>query len=1128
MVGKWIRSLLFSIMVIVAGCRQQEPAKLFERLSAAETGIDFTNNITETKEHNVFTYQYYYNGNGVAVGDVNNDGLTDIFITGNQTPSKLFVNRGNFHFEDITVVSGTAGKDAWRTGANMVDINGDGLLDIFVCYSGFGSEQDRAEQLFINTGNNKDGIPVFTEKAAEYGIDAVGTYTSQSAFFDYDLDGDLDMFLLNHANEFYSPFFNTKRLRTLRHPEYGNRLYRNDNGHFTDVSSAAGIFGGGNNFGLGIAVSDLNEDGWPDILASNDFHEQDYLYLNNKDGTFKEVCQQVFSHMSRNTMGVDIADFNNDLLPDVIALDMLPESHYRQKILQGPDEYDKYNLMVDSGYGHQNNRNMLQLHSGFNADGMPVFAEIGQLSGVSNTDWSWASLFADFDNDGLKDLFVTNGYLRESTNLDFMRYEVAEAIQQAKDKGLDVATPHGYASNMPLYDLVKKMPSARISNYMYRNKGDLHFADETSNWGLDEKGISSGATYADFDNDGDLDLVVCNNDDPVWLYRNHTNEREKNNFIKIRLAGDNKNVFGIGAKVIVTTETGEQMQEMYPVRGYQSSVDYVLNFGLGKQNKILQVKVIWSTDSATIVNNPAINTSLTVAKKQAVFNHSTPSQQPALFNDITSSVGIDFIQKENYYVDVKYEFLIPYALSKQGPKMARADINNDGREDVFIGGAAGQSGILYLQVSDGHFKRALKQPWEADAIAEDIGSVFFDADNDGDEDLYVTSGGNEWLIAGPQLQDRLYVNDGKGNFSKIETALPAEVFSGTCVVSADFDHDNDMDLFVGGGCIPGMYPLTTGNMILRNDFDATNHQLRFTNITKTVAGDPLFKAGMVTDAVWNDIDGDGWQDLVIAGEWTPLMIFHNQKGSKLIDISVESGLDKTNGWWQKMLPADIDHDGDTDFILGNMGTNTQFRTSKEQPLITYADDFDNNGKIDPIMTWYIQNASYPFNSRDQVVEQMPILNKKFLRYADYAKATIDRIITKEQMEKARKFYIYNTQSSLLINNAGKFELRPLPVEAQFSIVNGILYKDFDGDGKEDILVTGNFYPFRVQEGQCDAGLGSLLKGDGKGGFVTASRKQTGLYVGGDVRDMVEIKGNKSNIIVVAKNSGAVQVLANTR
>lgn len=1119
-----MRIRLFVVCFLFSAVACRRPATLFQQLTASETGIDFTNTITEDREHNVFTYQYYYNGNGVAAGDINNDGLTDLFFTGNQTPSRLYLNKGKMHFEDITGLAGVAGKNAWRTGANMVDINGDGLLDIYVCYSGFGTEADRAKQLFINLGNNKEGVPVFSEEAAKYGVDAPGTYTSQSAFFDFDRDGDLDMFLLNHANEFYSPFFNTKRLRTLRHPQYGNRLYRNDNGHFTDISSEAGIFGGGINFGLGIAISDINTDGWPDILVSNDFHEQDYLYLNNKNGTFKEICQQAFAHMSRNTMGLDIADFNNDLLPDVITLDMLPESNYRQKILQGADEYDKYTLMVDSGYGHQNNRNMLQLNEGFTPDGMPVFSEIGQLAGISNTDWSWASLFADFNNDGLKDLFVTNGYLRESTNLDFMKYDVAEAMKQAVDKGLDVSTPQSYSANMPLYDLVKKMPSTRISNYMYCNEGNLNFSDETQKWGLGEKGVSSGASYADLDNDGDLDLIVCNNNDPVWVYQNNSDKVEKNNFIRIKLAGDQKNVFGIGARVVVVTADNEQLQEMYPVRGYQSSVDYTLNFGLGKQKEVKQVKVFWSADSATVITNPAINSTLTIKKKDAVLVNVDQHLAVPLFKDISRGSGIDFRHRENQYVDFKREFLMPYELSRQGPKMAKGDINNDGLEDVFIGGAAGQSGSLYVQQENGSFKLATSQPWAMDGIAEDIGSVLFDADKDGDADLYIVSGGSEWMMAGTELQDRLYINDGKGIFQKAEGVLPKETYSGSCVTAADWDNDGDMDLFVGASCIPGLYPLSAGNILLRNDFNSSTHQLQFTDVTKSLAGDTLFKAGMVITATWVDMDNDNWKDLVIAGQWMPVMIFHNEKGKKLVNISAQSGLAKTNGWWCQVLPADVDNDGDMDLILGNMGRNTQFRTSEQEPLVTYTDDFDNNGKMDPLMTWYVQHASYPFNTRDEIVGQMPGLNKKFIRYSDFGNATINDILSNPQIEKARKVFIYTTQTSLLINNKGVFEARPLPVEAQFSPVNCLLYKDYDGDGKGDILLAGNFYPFRVQQGRCDAGFGCLLKGDGKGNFITMDRKKTGLYIPGDTRDIVELKKSTGSVLVISKNNDSVQVL----
>jgi enediyne biosynthesis protein E4 len=1108
-------------------CSQRE--KQFSKLSSATTGINFINTLIETKENNVLTYEYFYNGSGVASGDLNGDGFPDLYFTGNQVPAKLYLNKGNFKFDDITVTAGVAGKNGWRTGVSFVDINADDKLDIYVCYSGFGDDAMRANELFINNGNNTKGIPTFTESALAYGIDAVGTYSSQALFFDYDRDGDLDMFLLNHAKGFYSPFFNTTRLRNLRHPQFGNRLYKNNSGKLIDVSNEASIDGNGINFGLGVAASDINNDGWPDLYVSNDFEEQDFCYINNKDGTFKEVCKKVFAHMSRSTMGLDIADYNNDLMPDVVTVDMLPEDNHRQKILQGADQYDKYTLMVDSGYGHQNSRNMLQLNRGIGKDSLPLFSEIGQLANVSNTDWSWSALLSDFDNDGLKDLFVSNGFLRDYTNMDFVKYDVANAMKEAMAAGKDISTREKYQMNMPLFDLIKKMPSSKVGNYVFKNKGDLTFSNESKAWGLDEPGVSSGASYADLDNDGDLDLIVCNNNEPVWVYKNNVSDIAKNNFIKIKLNGADKNKFAIGAKVIVTTKSKIQLQELYPVRGYQSSVDYILNFGIGKDSSIENVKIIWPDGKESVVTKPSLNKLLPVdATNASMPANKLIEQTRTLFTDITSTAGIDFVQHENEYVDFKREFLMPYQLSKQGPKMCKGDVNGDGREDIFIGAPTGQVAVLYLQDKEEHFTKSNSQPWLADAICEDIGATFFDADNDGDLDLYVVSGSNEWIHPGPELQDRIYSNDGKGNFIKMPLALTSEIFSGSCVTPADFDKDGDMDLFVGDRTVPGNYPMNGGNILLRNDFNKQTNTIHFTNVTKQLAGENLFNAGMVTDAVWNDIDKDGWVDLIITGDWMPVKIFKNNNGT-FTDVTEKIGLNNLDGWWCKIIPADIDNDGNMDFIVGNLGWNTQFKPTATEPLTTYATDFNADRKVEPIFTWYVQGKPYLFNSRDEIAEQVPSINKKFLKYADYADATIENLFEKKQIDAAKKFYIKNVSTSILKNNGQDvFTTIPLPLEAQFSPVNGILYNDYDGDGRKDILISGNFFPFRVQQGRCDASLGSLFKGDGKGAFETVNINKTGLLLQGDVRDMIEVRGKSSSVTIVSKNNGAVQVIKNNQ
>ncbi len=1120
------RLLPFYIVIIAFSACKSKTETMFSKMAVNKTNISFENHLEETEELNVMQYEYLYNGGGVATGDINNDGLVDIYFTGNTVENKLYLNKGNFVFEDITEKAGAAGKKGWKTGVSMADVNGDGLLDIYVCYSGLGTDAQRASQLFINKGIKNGVEPVFEEQAAAYGLDAPGTYSTQAVFFDCDNDGDLDMFLLNHSKTFYSPFFNTTKLRNTRHPYFGNRLYRNDDNHFTDVSEAAGIHGSGLNFGLGVAVSDVNNDGYADLYVSNDYDEQDFLYLNNRNGTFTDCTAKSFGHLSKFSMGNDIADINNDNLPDIVSLDMLPEDNRRQKLLKGPDEYDKYQLAVDSGYKRQQMRNMLQLHQGLDKVGMPVFSEIGQLSGISNTDWSWSALLADYDNDGFKDLFITNGYLRDFTNQDFVKYDVQAALETARASGKELFGEKGKAeSKKAIYDLVKKMPSTKVTDYMYRNKGNLTFENVSSSWGLGGPNITTGAVYADLDNDGDLDLITNYTNEAAGIYKNNAEKITGNHFLRIKLSGSGKNPFAVGAKLYLQTDSGNQFLENYTVRGYQSSVDPVLHFGVGKNKIVKKLTIKWPDGEISMIKNFKSDTLIALKQVETISdNRNGNINIQTLFTDATDNAGIDFMQQENNYVDFKMERLTLEQLSRQGPKMSKADVNKDGLEDFFIGGPAGKSGMLYLMEKAGSFIQAKQQPWMADKNCEDVGSVFFDADNDGDMDLYVVSGGSEFQIGSPELQDRLYLNDGAGNFSKaLNGSLPEEFSSGACVAAADYDKDGDIDLFVGGRIKPGSYPFTCPGGILRNDYNPKTKQVKFAVATNDV-NPALREPGMVTDAVWTDIDKDGWPDLIMTGEWMPVKIFHNKKG-KLEDITDKAGLAKSNGLWYKITSADLDKDGDVDFIVGNLGLNTQFTASAAQPLQIYSGDFGGFEKNIPIVCNYIQGKSYPIATFDEIQDALPAIKKKFLKYADYANAGINEMFPAEAVAKSTVFNVYNLQTSWLENKGNnQFELHVLPLEAQFSVVQGIIAKDFSGDGNLDILLSGNFYPFRVQYGACDASIGLLLAGDGKGSFKVIPRNETGLLIKGDVRDMIFLDDKKKGTIVVSKNSDKAQVI----
>lgn len=1100
------------LLIVMASCNSPQE-KLFTDITEA-SGIRFANNITETPRQNIMNYEYEYNGAGVAVGDVNGDGLPDIYFAGNQTGNKLYLNKGNLKFEDITDSAGMAGKASWATGVTMADVNGDGLPDIYVCYSGKGDIESRSNLLYINQGV-KNGIPVFKEEAEKYGIDAPGTNSTQAVFFDYDRDGDLDMFLLNHATMFYSPFFNTTKLRTKRHPYFSNRLYRNDNGHFTDVSEEAGIKGGGNNFGLGICISDINNDGWPDIYTAVDYEEQDFLYLNNHDGTFRDVTKKALKHISKNGMGCDIADYNNDGLMDVMVVDMLPEDNRRQKLLRGPDEYAKYNLLVDSGYFHQNMRNTLQLNNGINAaTGEPSFSEIGQLAGVSNTDWSWSPLFADFDNDGYKDLFISNGFLRDFTSLDFLNFTVAEYKQK-------------YGPMVPVDQLIKELPSTKVSNYIFKNNGDFIFKNVTKDWGLYKPTVANGAVYADLDNDGDLDLVTNNLNEPARIYSNNSNKISKEHFLNIKLQAVGKNTQGIGAKVTITTTDGQQqVGELMPVRGFQSSVEPSIHFGLGKASLIKKLAVQWPDGRYSTLNNVKGDQTLKVNEAETKPLPAAPEKPaaPPLFTDYTKESGIDFIQKENDYVDFNNESLLPWELSKQGPRLAKADVNGDGLEDIFIGAPMGQSAALYLQTADGRFKLSPSQPWKTDSGCEDLQPAFFDADGDGDMDLYVVSGGNEIHSSQTEMQDRLYINDGKGNFSKAVNALPLMTASKSCVAIADYNKDGKPDIFVGGRIIPGKYGIAPESYLLKNE--STKSQLKFSNAILTDARALQF-TGMVTDAAWVDINKDGWPDLIVAGEWMPIKIFINDHG-KLLDKTNAYGLSNTGGLWTRIFPFDLNRDGNVDFLLGNLAPNTQFKATVTQPMSLYVNDFLKTGVSTPVLCYYIQGKSYPYASRDEMVETMPVLKKKFLRYTTYADATINDIFTEQQMKGALHLEAHTLKNAVLENKGnGKFILKELPVRAQFSPLFGAVKGDFYGDSGEEVLAAGNFYPFRVQLGREDAGEGVLIKQNKSKGFTVSGIGN--MMIDGDVRDLLSVKtGNGKTLIVISKNNDRIQVIKSNK
>lgn len=1077
------------LLLFIVSCKKEEKlaTKTFELLDESITGIDFSNDLTYDNDFNVYKYRNFYNGGGVSIGDINNDNLLDIYFTSNQNKNKLYLNQGNFKFKDISDAAGVAGEKPWSTGVTMVDINADGLLDIYVCNSGDLKGENKQNELFINNGDL-----TFTESALAYNLGDRG-FSTHASFFDFDKDGDLDVYILNNSYQAIGSFDLRRNERPNRDLLGGDKLMENVDGKFIDVSEKAGIYGSVVGFGLGVTIGDVNNDGWEDIYVSNDFFERDYLYINNQNGTFAEKFEDQITATSGASMGADMADINNDGYNDIFVTEMLPSDYERLKTVTTFEDWNKYQLKVNNGYYHQFTRNTFQLNNKNNS-----FSEIGRLSGVEASDWSWGALIFDMDNDGLKDLFISNGIYRDLTNQDYLQYISNEQVLKSITANNEV----DYAK------LIEIIPSNKIKNHAYKNVGDLKFNDYPAS-GLQTESFSNGAAYGDLDNDGDLDLVVNNLNMKAFVYQNTTTETKNTPYLKFKLKGEKSNSQAIGSRIEIISN--KQSIENQPTRGFQSSVDPRPNFGL-KSNDPVAVKVTWPSGKITVLSDVQPNQMITLSESDGVFTEViAETDQIELFQEDHEIVK--FAHKENNFVDFNRDRLLHHMCSTEGPRMSMADVNNDGKQDLFIGGSKGsQATLLFGTGSD--FVNQKSNDFEKNMNSEDMSNLFFDADNDGDLDLYICSGGVEFSQYSSDFLDRLYFNDGKGNFNLSEQKLPTKgsLHSTSTVISSDIDNDGDLDLFVGERVVPLKYGVKCSGFILQNDGKGN-----FTDITESMAKD-LKNIGMITDAIFHDLDADGDDDLLIVGEFMGIEIFINQDGS--YTRKEESDVKELKGWWNTIHKADLDNDGDVDFIVGNHGLNSRFRASTERPITLFSSDFDKNGFTDPVLAFRAPNGKdYPYALRHNLIDQMKGLKKKFPDYESFKDASMDVIFTKKQLDASNQLKATTLSSIVLINKGDmKFDVLELPVEAQFSSIYAINTADFDNDGDQDIVLGGNLFNVKPEVGRYDATYGVYLENEGNMKFKS-HKNGNGFFVKGEVRDLI-VHEKK---LLVARNSDSLAV-----